>query len=159
MSIFQIAIDNLKRRRIKTAFLVIGLVVGVATVVSLMSIVQAMRLELGNELDRFGPNIVIPPRFQGQELFYGGTQVSKVAFDVKPLTESDLPQIRKIPDRESINIISPRLVVAVTIENRQALLVGVETRKEFTMKPWFSLQAVDGSAPDARLTDLALLSL
>ena len=100
MSIFQIAIDNLKRRRIKTAFLVIGLVVGVATVVSLMSIVQAMRLELGNELDRFGPNIVITPRFQGQELYYGGTQVSKVAFDVKPLTESDLPLIRAIPDRE-----------------------------------------------------------
>ena len=159
MSIFQIAIDNLKRRRIKTAFLVIGLVVGVATVVSLMSIVQAMRLELGNELDRFGPNIVITPRFQGQELYYGGTQVSKVAFDVKPLTESDLPLIRAIPDRESINIISPKLVGSVLMNNRQALLVGVETKNEFTMKPWFALQALDGSVPGEKMTDLALLNL
>jgi len=159
MSILQIAFENLKRRKVKTIFLVIGLVVGVATVIALMSIVQAMRLELGNELDKFGPNIVITPRFQGQELYYGGTQVSKVAFDVKPLTDSDLPLIRTIPDRESINIISPKLVGAVTMGDRQVLLVGVETRNEFTMKPWFSLQALDGSVAVSRLTDLAMLKL
>lgn len=159
MSIFQIAFDNLKRRRIKTIYLVIGLVVGVATVIALMSIVQAMRLDLGNELDKFGPNIVITPRFQGQELYYGGTQVSRVTFDVKPLTESDLPRIRTIPDRESINIISPKLVGAVTLDDREALLVGVETRYEFAMKPWFSLQALDGFAPGSRMTELYRLTL
>lgn len=159
MSIFQIALDNLKRRRVKTTFLVIGLVVGVATVVALMSIIQAMRLELGNELDKFGPNIVITPRFQGQELYYGGSQVTNVAFDVKPLTESDLDKIRSIPDRESINLISPKLVGAVTLDDRQALLVGVENKNEFTMKPWFSLKALEGTAPGEEMTDLALLDL
>ena len=69
MSIFRIVLDHLKRHKIKTMFLTIGLVIGVATVVALMSIVSAMRLELGNELDRFGPNIVITPKFQGQEMY------------------------------------------------------------------------------------------
>lgn len=159
MSIIQIALDNLKRRRVKTMFLTIGLVVGVATVVALMSIITAMRLELGNELDRFGPNIVITPRFQGQELSYGGAQVTNVAFDVRPLTESDLDRIRSIPDRESINLISPKLVGAVTLDDRQALLVGVENRNEFTMKPWFALQALSGTDPGEEMTDLALLEL
>jgi putative ABC transport system permease protein len=159
MSIIQIALDNLKRRRVKTMFLTIGLVVGVATVVALMSIITAMRLELGNELDRFGPNIVITPRFQGQELSYGGAQVTNVAFDVRPLTESDLDRIRSIPDRESINLISPKLVGAVTLGDRQALLVGVENRNEFTMKPWFALQALSGKDPGEEMTDLALLDL
>lgn len=159
MSIFQIALDHLKRRKIKTTFLMVGLLIGVATVVALMSIIQAMRLELGNELDKFGPNIVITPRFQGQEMYYGSSLVTNVAFDVRPLTESDLIKIRSIPDRESINIISPKLVGSVTLNDRQALLVGVENKNEFTMKPWFTLQAMVGVAPGDEMTDLALLDL
>ena len=159
MSIFRIVLDHLKRHKIKTTFLTLGLVIGVATVVALMSIVAAMRLELGNELDRFGPNIVITPKFQGQEMYYFGSQVTNVSFDVKPLTESDLTLIRSIPDRESINLISPKLVGAVTLNDRQALLVGVENKNEFTMKPWFALNSLVGVAPGEEMTDLALLDL
>lgn len=159
MSIFQIALDHLKRRKIKTTFLMVGLLIGVATVVALMSIIQAMRLELGNELDKFGPNIVIIPRFNGQEMYYGSSLVTNVSFDVRPLTESDLLKIRSIPDRESINIISPKLVGSVMLNDKQALLVGVENKNEFTMKPWFTLQAMVGVSPGDEMTDLALLDL
>src|SRR5512133_1533834 len=122
MTILSIALENLKRRKVKSLFLLFGLAVGVATVVAIVSTVQAMRLELGNELDRFGPNIVITPRYEGQEIYYGSAQVATVAFDVRPLTEGDLPKIRTIKDRESVNIISPKLVGAVTLGGRQALL-------------------------------------
>ena len=143
MSIFQIALDHLKRRKIKTTFLMVGLLIGVATVVALMSIIQAMRLELGNELDKFGPNIVIIPRFNGQEMYYGSSLVTNVAFDVRPLTESDLLKIRSIPDRESINIISPKLVGSVTLNDRQALLVGVEMAEQATATGVDALAAGD----------------
>ncbi|MGB4589410.1 MAG: FtsX-like permease family protein [Clostridiaceae bacterium] len=159
MSIFQIALDHLKRRKAKSIFLMIGLVIGVATVVGLMSIVQAMRLELGNELDKFGPNIIITPKFQGQEMYYGGSEVTSVAFDVKPLTESDLIKIRSIPDRESINIISPKLVGAVTLNDRAAILVGVENKNEFKMKPWISLLSLTGTVPGDEMTDLSLIDI
>lgn len=159
MNIFQIALSNLKRRKIKMAFLIIGLVVGVSTVVSLFSIVKAMRLELGNELDAFGPNIVIVPRSEGLDLEYAGTQVSKVSYNVKLLTENDLPVIRTIPDGDSINIISPKIIGAVTLNNKKALLVGIETKNEFTMKPWTSLRELAGVSPGDEMTDLALLDL
>ncbi|MDW7650907.1 MAG: FtsX-like permease family protein [Bacillota bacterium] len=159
MSIYQIALSNLKRRKVKMAFLVIGLVVGVATVVALFSIVQAMRLELGERLDEFGANVVITPRSEGMELSYGGTHVSEVAFDVEMLTEADLPKIREIPDGESINIISPKIVGAVTVDGQQTLFVGVDTKREFTMKPWFSLREEAGVPAGERITDLALLDV
>ncbi|MHB1483242.1 MAG: ABC transporter permease [Saccharofermentanales bacterium] len=159
MNIFQIALSNLKRRKIKMTFLVIGLLVGVSTVISLFSIVKAMRIELGNELDAFGPNIVIVPRSEGLDLDYGGTQVSKVSYDVKLLTESVIPVIRTIPDGDSINIISPKLVGAVTLNSRKALIVGVETKNEFTMKPWMSLKETGDAATAGEMTDLALLTL
>ncbi len=147
MRIIQIVGGNLKRRWVKTAFLTAALALGVAMVVALMSIVAAMRLELGNELDKFGPNIVIAPKVKGQELYYGGGQFSKVAFDIKPLTEGDLVRIRTIQDRESINIVSPKLVGEVKLNGQPALLVGVETKNEFSMKPWFTLETLAGTAP------------
>lgn len=140
MNLYQIALLNIKRRSRKMSFLVVGLAIGVAAVIAMFNIVQAMRLELGNELDKFGPNIVITPRFQGVGLNYGGSQITEVMTDVRPLTAGDLPVIRAIPDGDSINIISPKLVGAVTLNNRKVLLVGVDTRFEFTMKPWFALQ-------------------
>lgn len=155
MSIFQIALDNLKRRKIKTIFLIIALALGVAMVVAMNSIVEAMRLELGNELDKFGPNIVITPRYQGQEMYYGGT----LTFDVKPLTESDIPIIGTIQDKESINIVSPKLVGEVTLFDSSVLIVGMDNKKEFNMKPWFSLKDLYGSAPGEELADPADLSL
>lgn len=159
MSIFQIAFNNLKRRKIKMAFLVVGLVVGVATVVALFSIVQAMRLELGDRLDEFGANVVITPRSEGMELSYGGTQVSEVSFNVQLLTEEDLPKIREVPDGDSINIISPKIVGAVMANDQNALLVGVDTKREFTMKPWFSLREQADLAPGQKVGDLALLDI
>lgn len=159
MSIFQIAINNLKRRKVKMAFLVVGLVVGVATAVALYSVVEGMRSELGDRMDEFGANIVITPRAEGIELNYGGAHVSEVSFDIEMLTEQDLPKIREIPDGESINIISPKLVGAVTANGQKALLVGVDTKREFTMKPWFSLREQNGVASGGRLTDLALLDV
>lgn len=140
MTIYRIVLSNINRRKGKMAFLVFALVIGVATVVAIFNIVQAMRLELGNELDRFGPNIVITPRYQGLQLNYGDTEVAEVMSDVKPLTELDLPLIRTIPDKESVNVVSPKLVSAVTMNDRQVLLVGVEPSLEFMMKPWFSLR-------------------
>lgn len=159
MSIYQIALNNLKRRKVKMVFLVVGLVVGVATVIALLSIVQAMRLELGDRLDEFGANVVITPRSEGMELSYAGTHVSEIAFDIELLTEEDLPKIREIPDGDSVNIISPKIVGAVNADGQKALLVGIDTKREFTMKPWFSLREQDGVSAGQRLTDLALLDV
>jgi putative ABC transport system permease protein len=159
MNIFQIAINNLKRRKMKMVFLMLGLVVGVSTVVALMSIVSAMRLDLGNRIDEFGANAVILPRSEGMEMNYNGTMVSDIVFDVKELTMEDVPRIYESSVVEYINIVSPKLIGAVKAGGQNALLVGVETKREFTQKPWFSLREQAGLAPGGRMGDLALLDV
>ncbi|MBT9174274.1 MAG: Macrolide export ATP-binding/permease protein MacB [Syntrophomonadaceae bacterium] len=159
MNLMQIAANNLKRRKMKMLFLTLGLVVGVATVVALMSIVQAMRLELGDRIDEFGANAVIVPRSEGVELSYGGTVVSDVTFDVQELTMSDLPKIRQSVVAEYINIVSPKLIGAVKSDGENALIVGVEPRQEFTQKPWFSLREQAGVPAGGKVGDLALLDV
>lgn len=159
MTLYRIAVNNLQRRRKKMLFLMLGLVVGVSTVVGLMTIVGAMRLELGDRIDEFGANIVITPRAKGAALNYGGVHVSDVTFGVERLTEADLPKIDTIPERKSINIISPKIVGAVDIGGQKALLVGVETKREFTQKPWFSLREQAGLEAGAKPGSLSLLEV
>jgi putative ABC transport system permease protein len=159
MNLCQIAFNNLRRRWKKMLFLVLGLVVGTATVISIITIVGAMRLELGDRIDEFGANIVIVPRSKGAVLSYGDVHVSELTFSVERLTEADLPKIDTIPERALINIVSPKIVGAVEAGDQTALLVGVETKREFAMKPWFSLREQAGLQPGKNTDSLALLDL
>lgn len=159
MNIFQIALNNLKRRRIKMLFLMLGLVVGVATVVAVLNIIQAMHLDLGDRIDEFGANAIILPRAEGMEMHYGNTVVSDLTLDVQQLTMEDIPKIYSSSVAEYINIVSPKLVGAVEAGGQNSLLVGVETRKEFMQKPWFTLAQQAGVEAGEKIGDLALLDI
>jgi len=159
MNIFQIAFNNLRRRKVKMLFLMLGLVVGIATVVAFQSIIQGMNLDLGNRIDELGANAVILPRSEGVEAHYGGAMTSDLTFDVKKLTVDDIPKIYESSVAEYINIVSPKLVGAVKIGDQNSLLVGVETKSEFTQKPWFTLKEQVDIKPGERVSDLALINL
>lgn len=137
----------------------LGLVVGVATVVAVLNIIQAMQLDLGDRIDEFGANVVILPRAEGVEVHYGNTIVSDLTFDVQKLTMEDIPKIYSSSVAEYINIVSPKLVGAVDVGEQKTLIVGVDTRKEFTQKSWFSLKEQAGLAPSEKVGDLALLDV
>ena len=158
MDLYTIAFSNLKRRKVKALLVALGLIVGVASVVALLGIVTAMRLELGDRLDEFGANIMVMPQAEGTQLTYGGIHTVDVAFDAETLTEDDLPKIDAIPERKSINIIQPKLVGAVDVANRPVLVVGGDTRLEFTLKSWFSLAEHADSTGDT-VPNLALWEL
>lgn len=159
MNIFQIAFNNIKRRKVKMVFLTLGLVVGVTTVVAFLNIIQAMKVDLGDRIDEFGANAVILPRSEGVEVHYGNTVISDLTFDVQKLTMADIPKIYTSSVAEYINIVSPKLVGAVQVNNQKTLIVGVETKKEFTQKPWFSLKQQQGIAANDILLDLSLIDV
>ncbi|TCT16154.1 putative ABC transport system permease protein [Natranaerovirga pectinivora] len=159
MSIFQIALSNLKRRKMKMLFLMMGLVVGVATVIAFLNIIEAMNKDLGDRIDEFGANAILLPRTEGMEMSYGNAMVSDLTFDVQKLTMEDIPPIFTSSVAEYINIVSPKLVGAVDIKGQKSLIVGIETKQEFSQKPWFSLRYQEGVAPGDRVGDLALLEL
>ena len=120
MKLYNIALNNLRRRKAKMAFLVLGLVIAVSTVVVLVTLSKAMNADLATKLDEFGANIIITPKSDGIELFYGGLTLSDVAFDVKPLGDKDAQLIR-------------------TIKERKVLVVGVDFDQEVRLKKWWSI--------------------
>src|SRR5512135_3885234 len=102
MKLKNISINNLRRRKGKVFFLILGLTIGITTVVALISITRMMNEDISKKLDEFGANILIIPRSDDLALSYGGMSIGGVAVDSQTLRESDLPKIRQIEVRDNI---------------------------------------------------------
>jgi len=141
-----IALSNLRRRKGRAAFLVAGLLIGVATVVALLTLTDALTREAQDNLDSFGANILITPQSDALSLAYGGVAVGGVAVGQTQIREADLSAIDSIANRANIATISPKLLGGVRANGQDALLMGVRPGDEFKLKQWWT---VDGYAPRA----------
>ena len=78
MRLHNISFNNLRRRKGKTIFLITGLLIGIATIVTLLTITENMSRDIEERLDRFGANIVMVPKSENLSLSYGGVTVGGV---------------------------------------------------------------------------------
>ena len=144
MRLRTVAFSNLRRRKGRAAFLVAGLLVGIGTVVALLTLSQALTVQAQNSLETYGANIVVAPRTDGLSLTYGGVTVGAVTTGARDIRQSDLAGIDTIANRRNIAIVAPELLGAVSVGGRQGLLMGVQPKNEFDLKKWWS---VDGRPP------------
>ena len=144
MTLKDISINNLKRRKGKVFFLILGLTIGITTVVALISITRMMNEDISKKLDEFGANILILPRSDDLALSYGGMSIGGVAVDSQVLQDSDLPKIRQIEVGESIATISPKLLGVMEMEGKRVPLMGVQFGEELRLKKWWKIH---GAAP------------
>jgi putative ABC transport system permease protein len=147
MRLKDISINNLRRRKGKVFFLIVGLTLGITTVVTLISITRMMNEDISKKLDEFGANIVIVPRSDDLAFSYGGISIGEVAVDRQVLKDSDVPKIRQIEVRDNINIVSPKLIGLVEIEGKKVPLMGVHFEDELKLKKWWKIH---GTHPKAR---------
>ncbi|MBI2864779.1 MAG: ABC transporter permease [Chloroflexi bacterium] len=148
MRLLDISLNNLRRRKGRMLFLSLGIVLGVATVVALISITVAMRADLEDKIDQFGANIVVLPESDELALSYGGVTVASAAVDVKELTMDDAARIRTIPNKANIANVAPKLIGEVDVKGSSAMLVGVDFPSEFFVKKWWKLDGEAPSGPD-----------
>jgi putative ABC transport system permease protein len=141
MTLRTIAFANLRRRKARAAFLVVGLLIGVATVVALLTLSRSMTRGAEADLESYGANIVITPRAEAVALTYGGIDVGGVSVGDQGLGEADLERVRAIPAGGSISVVAPELVGPVQVKGRRALLMGVDPKAQFELKRWWSIGA------------------
>ena len=152
MKLRDIALSNIRRRKAKVSFLLAGLMVGVATVVALVSITVTLNRDIEEKLDRFGANIVISPRTEGLSLSYGGINLGGVSYNVKEITAEEVDRIDNIKNRANLKVVAPKTLGVAEAASRPVLLAGIDIRREFELKKWWQ---VKGSAPEAEGEALA----
>jgi putative ABC transport system permease protein len=151
MRLRTIALFNLWRRKARAAFLVAGILIGVGTVVALLSLTQSMTGQAKATMETFGANIIVAPDSKDVGLSYGGMAIGGLSVGDQQLRQSDLRSIESIPARGSISVIAPELVGAVTAKGQRVLLMGADPAAEFELKSWWS---VDTGRPPANGNEL-----
>lgn len=139
MKLHNISINNLKRRKAKMAFLTIGLMVGIATIVTLVTLTRSMSSDIERKMDEFGANILVTPQSNGLAMNYGGISLGGVTFDQREILESDLAKIKTITNHKNISAVAPKVLGGVRIGTHDVLLVGVNFESELKMKQWWQV--------------------
>jgi len=137
MRLKDISINNLKRRKGKVFFLILGLTIGMTTVISLISISRSLEEDISKKLDEFGANILILPRSDDLFISYGGMSIGGLTLDARTLNISDIPMIHQIEARDNIGVVSPKFVGVVEIDGKKIPLIGVQFEEEQRLKKWW----------------------
>jgi putative ABC transport system permease protein len=129
MKLHTISINNLKRRKAKMAFLTIGLMVGIATIVTLVTLTRSMSSDIERKMDEFGANILVTPQSNGLAMNYGGIS-GRVTFDQREIGKD---WRRSGPSEPRISRLSPKVLGGS--KSRTPCCCG-PTSRELKMKQW-----------------------
>ena len=140
MGIKDIAIKNLLRRKGKAAFILAGLIIGVATVVAVISFADSMTRDINEKLEKYGANILIVPKTDNLSLTYGGMTLGGVSFDMEPIRQSQLSRIQTIENAANLAAVGPITLGTIDVHSQAALLAGVDFKVVGILKPWWKVQ-------------------
>ncbi|MBI9100173.1 MAG: ABC transporter permease [Spirochaetaceae bacterium] len=144
MNLSNISLKSLFRQKGKKVFLLIAMVISLTTVLTLYSYVESQRLDIENQFDEFGANIVITPKSDSLVLSYGGVNISGIVTSLEEIEYSQIGKIKSIENNENIRAISPKLIGAGEVSfngiRNTALLVGIELEEEKKIKSWWNLK-------------------
>jgi len=139
MKLYKISINNLRRRKARALFLVIGLMVGIGSIVALFSTTQILEKDIVHKMEKFGANITIVPMSEELSINYAGLDLGGISFDVKEISQSDIDKIKTIKNASNIRAVSPKLFGVFEHPKGKSILTGIDFDAEFTMKPWLSI--------------------
>jgi len=140
LKLHNISLNNLKRRKGKMIFLVMGLFIGIATIVTLLSITESMSRDIEDRLDQFGANIVMVPKSENLSLSYGGISVGGVNYEARDFDEARMADIRTIENSKNLGLVVPKVLGGVKVDGRNVLLMGTNLEDELALKTWWQFQ-------------------
>lgn len=149
MTLKDIALSNLRRRKTKALFVLAGLLIGVSTAVALLSFIDAMRRDIHDKVDLYGANIIIVPRTESLSLSYGGLALGGVSFDMEEIQEKELAKIKTIKNAGNVAAVGPTVLGPVTVDGKRLLLVGTDSQSAKIIKAWWK---INGNVPEGEGT-------
>ena len=142
MTLKIIVLRNLLRRKGKAAFVLAGIVLGVATVIGIISYVEAMTTDINHKLEKYGANILIVPKTENLNLTYGGLSLGGVSFEMEEIREKDLEQVSNIKNSKNIAALGPLVLGVASVDSHKVLMAGVDFQSAGILKPWWKVEGI-----------------
>ena len=143
MTLKEISVRNLLRRKGKAAFVLAGLVVGVATVVAIVSFVNAMTSDINHKLEQYGANILVVPKTENLTLSYGGLSLGGVSFEMEEIRQADLARVKDIKNAANVAALGPLVLGVADVKQRRILMAGIDFSVAGILKPWWKIQGAE----------------
>jgi putative ABC transport system permease protein len=140
MTLKDIALRNIRRRKAKAGFVLAGLVIAVSTAVALLGLIEAMNRDIQEKLEEYGANILILPRTENLSLTYGGLSLGGVSFEMQEIRQADLLRVKAIKNAANVAAIGPTVLGAIQVGDRKVLLAGVDFQATKILKPWWQVR-------------------
>ena len=154
MQLYHIILNNLRRRKLKMLFILFGMVIGIATMVSVYSVVDSMKTEMTRKVSEYGVNVVITPNSDGLTFSYGGITLPEVMYDLEQLTMDDVNKLTQLQSKNMIRIVSPKLIGNGNLATGERVnIVGANIKEEFTVKPWLKIADEESQQVKKKLDD------
>ncbi|MFC1697729.1 ABC transporter permease [Nanoarchaeota archaeon] len=119
---FLIAIRTLKRQKMRTYLTMIGIIIGIAAVISLISISQGMKDSITEQFEMLGVNTMMVTPTGG--LFGIGAEGNE-------LTQEDIDTIRNIPNIDQVSGMTFKIgKIEFQKEIKYTFIIGMETTKD-----------------------------
>jgi len=134
-----LVVKNLSRRKGRFVLNSIGLILAIAVIVSTFTISRAMEVQIGEEVEKYGPNIVMKPESTSITIPYGSVVVGHSTFP-----ESSIDALAMIPNSKNLRVVSPKIFGQVEVGDDSVLVVGVHPESEYNLKVWWE---VEGDLP------------
>jgi len=150
MKLYQVVAKDILRRRRRVFYTALGVVIGVAVFVAVLTVARAGEQKIYGELDKYGPNLMVMPAISDVDLQLGDLSLGTLAVGDNYIAEERLPQIRQITDgaiREALGIedegdiatIAPKLYVNAKIKDTSVMVVGFDPKQERQLKSWWTV--------------------
>jgi putative ABC transport system permease protein len=140
MTLTDIALLNLRRRKAKAAFVLAGLTIGVATVVTLVTLFRSVSHGILHKMEKYGANILVVPKTETLSLTYAGLDLGGVSFRMEEIRQEDLAKIRSIPSAKNLAAVGPMVLGTVRVGAQPALLAGLDLEAARVLKPWWRVR-------------------
>ena len=151
MKLYQIVLKDITRRKKRMLYASLGVVIGVATIVAVLTIALAGEMNIYGQLEKYGANLVVMPAISDIDVGLGGLSLGTLAVGENYIYEDNLPEVRQITDgmiKEALGIedegdiatIAPRLYMSTEIKATFVIVVGVDPQQERQLKTWWRIR-------------------
>ena len=151
MKLYQVVVKDVIRRKRRVLYATLGVVIGTATVVGILTVALAGQARIYSQLEKYGPNLAVIPAISNLDVKLGDISLGTLSVGENYVSEEKLPEIREIADGEirkalkiddegDIATIAPKLYINTKVGEISVMVVGVEPEAEIKIKTWWRIR-------------------
>jgi putative ABC transport system permease protein len=163
MKLYQVVVKDIMRRKKRVLYASLGVVIGITTVIAVLTIALAGQTNIYDQLEKYGANLMVMPAISDIDVGLGGLSLGTLAVGENYISEDKLPEVRQITDGKiraawgikdegPIATIAPKLYMNTKVNGTSLIVVGVDPQEERQLKTWWRVsQGKYLEAPDEAL--------